>query len=79
MLLASTFAVAEVAGGVMADAGADRSKAQVGTYSVRAHTDLRQLIVDAYVRRPRLPCPEDDEDFDRWVRQGWDPELLPCA
>ena len=23
-----------------------------------------------------FPCPEDDEDFDRWVRQEWDPELL---
>lgn len=48
-----------------------------GTYSVRAHTDLRQLIVDALMYDVLVfPCPEDDEDFDRWVRQKWDPELL---
>jgi hypothetical protein len=48
-----------------------------GTYSVRAHTDLHQLIVDALMYDVLVfPCPEDDEDFDRWVRQGWDPELL---
>jgi hypothetical protein len=48
-----------------------------GTYSVRAHTDLRQLIMDALMYDVLVfPCPEDDEDFDRWVEQKWDPELL---
>lgn len=48
-----------------------------GTYSVRSHTDLRQLIVDALMYDVLVfPCPEDDEDFDRWVHQKWDPELL---
>lgn len=48
-----------------------------GTYSVRSHTDLRQLIADALMYDVLVfPCPEDDEDFDRWVRRKWDPELL---
>jgi hypothetical protein len=53
------------------------SRPRWGTYSVRAHTDLRQLIMDALMYDvPVFPCPEDDEDFDRWVQQKWDPELL---
>src|SRR5215471_11729861 len=48
-----------------------------GTYSVRSHTDLKQLIVDALTYDMLVfPCPEDDEDFDRWVRHKWNPELL---
>ena len=48
-----------------------------GTYSVLSHTDLGQLIVDALMYDVLVfPCPEDDEDFDRWVRHKWDPELL---
>lgn len=48
-----------------------------GTYSVRAHTDLPQLIADAMLYDVLVfPCPEDDADFDRWEGEGWDPELL---
>jgi hypothetical protein len=48
-----------------------------GTYSVRAHIDLPQLIADALLYDVLVfPCPEDDDDFDRWVAEGWDPELL---
>jgi hypothetical protein len=48
-----------------------------GTYSVRAHTDLRQLIADALLYDVLVfPCPEDDADYSRWEAEGWDPELL---
>jgi hypothetical protein len=48
-----------------------------GTYSVRAHTDLRQLIADALLYDVLVfPCPEDDAGYSRWEAEGWDPELL---
>jgi hypothetical protein len=48
-----------------------------GTYSVRAHTDLRQLIADALLYDVLVfPCPEHDADYSRWVAEGWDPALL---
>jgi hypothetical protein len=48
-----------------------------GTYSVRAHTDLRQLIADALLYDVLVfPRPEDDADYNLWEAEGWDPELL---
>jgi hypothetical protein len=48
-----------------------------GTYSVRAHTDLRQLLADALLYDVLVfPCPEDAADYIRWEAEGWDPELL---
>jgi hypothetical protein len=49
-----------------------------GTYSVRAHTDLRQLIADALLYDVLVfPCPvADGADYSRWEAAGWDPDLL---
>lgn len=53
------------------------ARSRWGTYSVRAHTDLRQLIADALLYDVLVfPSPEDDADFERWQGAGWDPELL---
>jgi hypothetical protein len=53
------------------------SRPRWGAFSVRAHTDLSQLITDILLYDVVVfPCPEDDDDFARWADNGWDPELL---
>lgn len=48
-----------------------------GTYSVKAHQDLGPLITDLLLYEVLVfPCPDDQAEFDRWQRAGWDPELL---
>ena len=51
-----------------------------GTYSVRAHNDLRQLIADVLLYDVLVfPCPvadAGDADYGRWETEGWDPDLL---
>ena len=48
-----------------------------GTFSVRAHTSLTELIADVLMYDVLVfPCPDSEQDFIRWERQGWDPELL---
>lgn len=48
-----------------------------GTYSVKAHQELDRLITDVLIYDVLVfPCPDDDAEFDRWQREGWDPALL---
>ncbi|HEX6338365.1 MAG TPA: hypothetical protein VFZ85_15500 [Jiangellaceae bacterium] len=48
-----------------------------GTYSVKAHQELDRLITDILIYDVLVfPCPDDDAEFDRWQREGWDPALL---
>jgi hypothetical protein len=44
-------------------------------FSVKAHRDLMALASDVLLYdRIILPVPEDDEEYERWVRQAWAPE-----
>jgi hypothetical protein len=46
------------------------------TFSVRAHRELRALAADILLYdRLILPRPADADEYDRFVRAGWDPEL----
>lgn len=48
-----------------------------GTYSVKAHQELDRLITDILTYDVLVfPCPDDDAEFERWHREGWDPALL---
>lgn len=48
-----------------------------GTYSVKAHQRLDGLITDLLTYDVLVfPCPDDDAEFARWQREGWDPALL---
>jgi hypothetical protein len=48
-----------------------------GTFSVRSHKDLPQLITDVLLYDALVfPTPIDSEDFERWETAGWEPELL---
>lgn len=48
-----------------------------GTYSVKAHQRLDRIIADLLTSDVLVfPCPDDDVEFDRWQREGWEPELL---
>src|SRR5712691_4426494 len=43
-------------------------------FSVRAHRDLASLAADILLYdRIILPVPEDDPEYDRWVRKQWNP------
>ena len=44
---------------------------------MKAHRSLDRLIVDMLAYDVLVfPCPDDDAEFDRWERNGWDPGLL---
>ncbi len=44
-------------------------------FSVRAHRDLGSLAADILLYdRIILPVPEDDPEYERWVREQWDPD-----
>jgi len=48
-----------------------------GTYSVKAHQCLDLLITDLLIFDVLVfPCPNDDAEYSRWEREGWDPRLL---
>ena len=48
-----------------------------GTYSVKSHQRLDRLITDLLTYDVLVfPCPDNDAEFDRWQREGWDPALL---
>lgn len=48
-----------------------------GTYSVKAHQKLDQLIADLLTYDVLVfPSPEDEAEWERWQREGWDPGLL---
>jgi hypothetical protein len=48
-----------------------------GTYSVKAHQELDRLIPDLLMYDVLVfPSPDTDEEWDRWVRNAWEPELL---
>jgi len=52
-------------------------RARWGTYSVKAHQELDRLIADLLTYDVLVfPCPDDDAEFDRWHREGWDPAQL---
>ena len=43
-------------------------------FSVRAHRDLASLAADILLYdRIILPVPENDPEYDRWVRKQWNP------
>ena len=55
----------------------EEARPRWGTFSVKAHTDLRRLITDLLLYDVLVfPCPSDEEDFKRWEDKKWDPELL---
>jgi hypothetical protein len=44
-------------------------------FSVRAHRDVASLAADILLYdRSILPVPEDEPEYDRWVREKWDPD-----
>ena len=46
-------------------------------FSVRAHRDIGSLASDVLLYdRIILPVPEDDPEYDRWVRKGWDSDSI---
>ncbi len=46
-------------------------------FSVKAHRDLGSLAADIPLYdRIILPVPENDAEYDRWVRAHWDPDKL---
>ena len=46
-------------------------------FSVRAHRDIGSLASDVLLyHRIILPVPEDDPEYERWVRSGWDPDAI---
>ena len=48
-----------------------------GTYSVKAHQELDRLIPDLLTYDVLVfPSPDTDEEWDRWVKESWDPRLL---
>lgn len=48
-----------------------------GTYSVKGHTDLAMLIEDMLLYDVIVfPSPDTDDEYARWERQKWDPDLL---
>jgi hypothetical protein len=48
-----------------------------GTYSVKAHQQLDNLITDLLIYDVLVfPSPDTDEEFQRWEGKGWDPALL---
>lgn len=48
-----------------------------GTFSLRSHMDLCQLISTILIYDVLVfPWPEDHEDFDRRQANGWQPETL---
>ena len=52
-------------------------EARWGTFSVKAHTELQRLITDLLLYDVLVfPCPSDDQDFEGWKMEQWDPELL---
>jgi len=48
-----------------------------GTYSVKAHQELERLIPDLLMYDVLVfPSPDTDQEWDRWLGNGWNPELL---
>jgi hypothetical protein len=48
-----------------------------GTFSVRAHTDLRKLMTDMLLYDVLVfPSPSDASEVDRWDANGWNVQLL---
>ncbi len=46
-------------------------------FSVRAHRDLRALATDVLLYdRLILPVPEDEPEYERWIKQDWEPDLI---
>jgi hypothetical protein len=46
-------------------------------FSVKAHRDLGSLAADLLLYdKLILPVPEDDDEFDRWVKNRWNPEEI---
>lgn len=57
--------------------GRDRRQ-RWAAFSVRAHRDLAALATDILLYdRIILPVPEDDTEYDRWVRRDWAPDEIP--
>jgi hypothetical protein len=66
---------------VMVLGGAVERRQRWAAFSVKAHRDPGSLAADILLYdRIILPVPEDDAEYDRWVRRNWAPDqLAPLA
>ena len=60
----------------MTETGIERLQ-RWAAFSVRAHRDLGSLAADLLLYdKLILPVPEDEAEFDRWVKNRWAPEKI---
>jgi hypothetical protein len=55
--------------------GAGERRQRWAAFSVRAHRDLGSLATDILLYdRIILPVPEDEPEYERWIRENWNPD-----